>query len=160
MKKSIMALAAAMLSLAAGAVVPATHTLILTKKSGETVEYKFSEEPAATFSDTDMNITLALTGQKVSYPMAEVASLTVTPRILGAEDAVATSGTSFTFDAGCIRCAGLAPGSPVALYTIGGTLVFSSQADIDGEATVAVSSLSAGTYVVSAGNESFKFFKN
>lgn len=160
MKKYIIAAAAALMAMGAQAVESVAHTLVITKKSGETVEYKFADRPVATFAGEDMTITLALTGQSFAYPMAQVATLTVTPQTLGVDDAaLASTAVTFEYDGTTLTCRGLSAGATVALYNLGGTALASTAAASDGTATIDLSNLAKGVYVISAGAESFKFIK-
>lgn len=160
MKKFFISAAASLIALAAGAVESAPHSLVITKKSGETVEYKFADQPVATFEGADMVITLALTGTQVTYPAAQVATLTVTPRTLGVDDAaVAVPTVTFEIAPEAITCSGLAAGTRVALYAADGRIVASAAANADGSAVIALGGTPAGVYIVAAGNESFKFIK-
>ena len=59
----------------------------------------------------------------------------------------------FRVGADGLRCEGLAPGLRVQVYDLGGRLVRQGVADADGRAAVP---LKRGTYVIKAGNQTFK----
>lgn len=160
MKKYIIAAAAALMAMGAQAVESVAHTLVITKKSGETVEYKFADRPVATFSGDDMTITLALSGQSFAYPVAQVATLTVTPQTLGIDDTSLSSTTlTFDYDGIILKCHGLNAGATMSLFNLGGTMLANTAASDEGTAVINLSDLAPGIYVISAGSESFKFIK-
>lgn len=159
MKKILLTVITAMAAFCAGAVVPEVHSLVLLKKNGETVEYKLSQQPVANFTGSDMNIVLALTGEKFSFPVEDVANLSVTPSSSGVEDAVAPDHVVFSYDGNMLSCAGIAAGTQVTVAAVNGIVVRSASAGAEGSAQVETGSLASGIYVVSAGNETFKFTK-
>lgn len=158
MKKYIIAATAALL-----AAVPAFsevinyHFLQVNLNDGNTVQYKFSQQPTATFSGADMILALN-DAPSVTYPMSEISSLTMIDDPTGVNEINGENGKlliSVTSEA--VTVEGLAPGASLQLFDMSGRLVASAKASADGVASAALSSLQKGVFVAVTPVHSFKF---
>ena len=156
MKKIFLAAALALSSLAMMAESYA-HSLIVNKKSGETVEYKFEADPKVTFDAADMVIT---TGDaQVRHAIADLEKLSFT-KTVGIEQVEANkSDIRVAVTSSQVTVEGLTPGMNVSIYSIDGRAVANAVADTQGTVQVSIDNLPAGIYVAASEAHSFKFAK-
>lgn len=159
MKKTIISAIALVASLMATAAVQYTHSVIVTKKSGETVEHKFAVTPSATIEGAD--IVFNTDGAKVAYPMSDVEHLTFGKTEVSGIDNVAApeNSVAFALGGGRLECSGMSAGTRLDVFTIDGRMAVSSVASAAGEASVDISQLPSGVYIASGAGKSFKFIK-
>ena len=123
------------------------------------VQYKFADQPTATFADGTMTLTVE-SGAAVEFAMDDVKSMSLVADEAGVDNvtgdntalAIAVTSQAITID-------GMAAMSPVAVYDLNGRKVAAATSDAEGHATVSVDGLAGGVYVVSLPNHSFKFIK-
>ena len=133
------------------------HSLIVNKKSGESVEYKFEADPKVTFDAEDMVIT---TGDAtVRHAIIDLENLKFT-KTVGLDKVEASKAEiSVAVTASYVSVQGLEAGARLAVYALDGRPMADAAADASGTATVNISNLSAGIYVAAADAHSFKFVK-
>ena len=161
MRKYIMAVLAVLATVVtAGAEqVFMPYILQVNTADGNAVQYKFADQPAATFADGTMTLKVE-TGAAVEFAMDDVTSMTLVADEAGVDNvtgdnaalAIAVTSQAITID-------GMAAMSPVAVYDMNGRKVAAATSDAEGHATVDVDGLAGGVYVVSTPNHSFKFIK-
>lgn len=133
------------------------YSLIVNKKSGETVEYKFEADPRVTFDAGDMVI--ATGEQQVRHAITDLEKLTFT-KTVGIEKVDANkSDIRVAVTSTYIAVEGLVPGSVLTVYSLEGRNVASAVADAQGAAQAAISDLAPGIYVAACEAHSFKFVK-
>ena len=163
MKKIISAISALIVCiLTAGAAttgIEYQYTLVLNKTDGTKVEYMFESIPVAEIQGDDVKITLTTTLQSVLYPIAQITNFTFERATNGIDGIQADNRVSFGISDDVIEVAGLAPGTTVAVYDLAGSLRASGVCDAEGALTLTIGSLAKGVYVISAGNNSFKFIR-
>ncbi len=162
MKKIIILLCAIITAAAAQAATLYDYSLVITKKSGEAVTYMFRNQPVATFEGTDMAITeTAVNGAKVLYPMTDIEKMTFSKaERSGVETVVSGENTAaFAIDATSITASGLKPEAGLTIFSLDGKKMADAKADADGAATIDISGLAPGAYIVATAGNSFKFIK-
>lgn len=157
MKRYIIAVVALVLSAAAMMAQTVEHSLVVNKKSGETVEYKFKNDPKVSFVEQDMVITTGT--DNVHHPIADLQNLTFS-KTVGLDNVTDKKADIIvTFTGETIIFEGLDEGMVLAIFSLDGKKLADGRADSDGRATVAISDLEAGVYVASSPIHSFKFVK-
>lgn len=133
------------------------HSLIVNKKSGESVEYKFEADPRVTFDAEDMVIS---TGDAtVRHAIADLEKLTFT-KTVGLDKVEASNvGISVAVTASYVSVKGLESGARLSVYALDGRFMADAVADASGAVTVNITNLSAGIYVAASDAHSFKFVK-
>lgn len=159
MKKILLAACVLTAAAAAYAAIPYEHSVLVNTKSGESVEHKFSETPAAAFEGDD--IVFSVKGAKVSYPIADVQNFTFNKTPLAGIEGIEAGKTSVAFavDAGTLYADGLAPGEELAVFLVDGKKTVSAKADADGSVRVDIGHLASGAYIAASARNSFKFIK-
>ena len=161
MKKSftlLLALFAFSLSMFAGN--PGVTFLLL---SGEKVSFSFAEKPVIALSDANLSVSVCGV-ERVSYAYADVQRVVVVDEGVSAIDNVVANDKRqhvvFSFSASTLNVSGLAANESIALYATDGKLMLSEKANADGKATMSLSSLQQGIYVVrTQSGISYKLFK-
>lgn len=163
MKKIISAIAAALACVltaaAANTAIEYEYSLVLNKTDGTKVEYKFESIPVAEIQGDDVKITLTTTRQSVLYPIAQITNFTFERATNGIDGIEAENRVSFGISDDAIEVAGLAPGTTVTVYDLAGSLRATGVCDTEGALRLSIGSLAKGVYVISAGNNSFKFIR-
>ncbi len=156
-KRVVLPMALALLCLGASAATPGVTFLLA---SGAKVSFAFSAKPVVSVSSE--GITVTAQGQSdVSYLFQEVDRFFFEDDVPTAIASVkAEAAPVFSYDNGVVAVCGLAAGERVAVHSLGGSKVSGARADQGGKATVDVTHVPAGVYVVSAGSGvSFKLLK-
>lgn len=133
------------------------NTLVIKLRSGETVEYLLSAQPKLTFSGAQLVV--KSDAYEAAYDLAQLDRYyfirTVTDGIDATQDVqgvLSQSGDRLSFS-------GLLSGTVVAVYSTTGAAVSSVKAGDDGRATLSLSGMPRGVYVVKYGNVSTKIQK-
>lgn len=156
MKKFILAAALALTSVAMFAESFA-HSLIVNKKSGETVEYKFEADPQVTFDAGDMVI--ATGEQQVRHAIADLEKLTFS-KVVGLDKVEANnSDIRVAVTSSYVSVEGIAPGMVLSIYSLDGRSLTSAPADAQGSVQIGIDQLAPGIYVAASEAHSFKFVK-
>lgn len=161
MKKIIAAACALFATLAAQATIPYTNTtLVVTMKSGETAEFKFENEPMATFEGEEVTfVNTALDTQVVyTYKMSEIQDLTFRSEGVGVAD-VGANRPQFAVDSRYVYADKLPAGTLLTVVGIDGKIMAQAQADTQGSVTLDIAGLPNGAYIVATPGFSFKFIK-
>lgn len=160
MKKTIIALFAVLATAITASATDYTYSLLVNKTDGSKVEYKFAEEPVITIEGENMKVTLATDEQGVLYPFADVANLTFDKQQSGIKAVEAAEGrVTFGLSRDLLEVSGLSDRAEVSIYTVSGVLMAKTACTPDGYASLEISSLPAGVYLVSAGQHKFKFIR-
>lgn len=154
----------ALLACSAGAWASGSPGVSFVLKSGQKVSFAFSERPIVSTASDAVSVSVGGT-ERVSYPYADVArilfeSVETTGISLPRQDGgwVEGSHTVFCFTEGGLRASGMRAGECICVYSLSGGLVASLKAGSDGAASLQLSSLPQGVYVVrTQGGVSYKF---
>lgn len=133
------------------------ESLIIKLLDGESISFVLDECPKITFSGTEMIMTSEL--YETSYPLAELDNYK-----FGFKDAsqiknVESASEKVFQTENMIIISGLNPQTDISVYSVNGISLFSAMADKHGEATVNLSGLPHGIYIVKYGNKSTKIQK-
>lgn len=132
-------------------------------RSGQKVSFAFAEKPVVAFSDE--NLAVSVGGeQRVSYAYADVQRVFVEDDVVSAVGNVVANvqpgHAIFTLSANTLSATGLAASDQLSLYAADGKLVLTTQANAEGKATISLSALQQGVYVVrTQSGISYKLFK-
>ena len=163
MKKILTAALALLLSLAAFAATNYNHVVVITLKDGSTAQHLFAHNPTSYF-DNAGRMYLGTSSENgvnsYAYEVENIESITYkSDRTNSIADIEASSTATFAFDGDNLVLAGFSPKAPVALYNLAGLVLFAGSADENGQASIALGDLQPGTYIATAGSQSFKFIK-
>ena len=122
--------------------------LIITTKSGTVAEFLIADSPVITYQDNLLKVTGG--GSEISVEAEAVGSFDFVPSEEAGVDLISVNGSLFS---------GLRPGSKVNVFTLEGRLVATFTADNSASASVDLSSLAPGYYIVSTPDTSFKIKK-
>ena len=132
-------------------------------RSGQKVSFTFAEKPVVAFSDE--NLAVSVGGeQRVSYAYADVQRVFVEDDVVSAVGNVVANDKSqhaiFSLSANTLSVTGLAASDQLSIYAADGKLVLTAQANAEGSATISLSALQQGVYVVrTQSGISYKLFK-
>lgn len=132
----------------------ADEALVVTDAEGNETVFVLADKPLVSFSQEAI---IVVAGEKrVEYPLSDYRKFSIAgvASSIGSEQLAASP--TFRFDGGIVA-EGLVPGTQVMVYNINGMMAGSGTADADGRASVSING--SGTFVVKAGNKSFKFIK-
>lgn len=157
MKKIIFSILAIVAMAFNALAVEYTHVLVVNKKDGTNVEYKFTDMPVVTFEGENMKITLSSDDSKVYHPIEDLKNLTFALTEDRAVGSVESNSVQFGLSNEALEAFGLEEGTRVSVYDMSGRLVGDAVADAIGFASVNLTGFDKGVYAVKAGNNSFKF---
>lgn len=157
MKKKLVSLLALMaLLLPQTAMAEAVPCLTLTESSGAVSKFAFTDAPVVTYSGSDMvvtcgdqTLTVGLEGLTLTYDEMEVTGINVV------KDSTADP-NRLQFSFGEASFEGLQSGALVSVYTIDGKMIARVKADHDGRASISLSSLPSGVYILRTPSKAFK----
>ncbi|MDO4511714.1 MAG: T9SS type A sorting domain-containing protein [Bacteroidales bacterium] len=154
--KKIFALFLAVFALIQGAAASGIQdNIIITTKDGSTVSYSLTSLPTASFEGT---VFVFKAGDvTVNFPVDDIDNIAFGEPT--AINDVKQSHITFAVTATQIATSGLSAGDMVEVFSIDGKNLASARADQDGAATVNISALSQGVYVVKAGKQTYKILK-
>ena len=125
------------------------YALLVNVKDGKILEYRFKYMVLQTNEDAPLK-----------FILDDVDKLTFSGKITGIDKVVdKSSAIRISVSAGAVLVDGLKPADKVSLYGANGALLFSVKADTQGRATINVSRLATGVYIVYTPTNSFKFTK-
>ena len=160
MKKIMTVLAALAIGVAAQA-AEYTYSVFVNQKNGESVEYKFANDPVASFDGENLVMNVpneeGTENLHIAYPIADIVNLTFERGESAVKGVKADMTVSVSRD--MVRLSGLKAGTRVAIYDLAGRSVAEGNADASGSFAAAISQLQKGVYVVNAGKNSFKFIR-
>lgn len=157
MKRYIIALCALFAALAVRAEI-SEKALLVSMKNGNETEFKFSSTPVATFDGAEMKITADNGASVVTMPVADVEKMTIVDTESGVTEVAANRATFIIRDSEILGT-GFNPNTGVTLYSIAGALLQHTSADESGSFSISIPDGAKGTYIVKAGDRSFKFIK-
>lgn len=158
MKRYIIAIWALFMALAVRAEI-SEKALLVNMKNGNETEFKFSSTPVATFDGAEMKITADNGSTVVTMPVADVEKMTIVDTESGVTEIAAANRATFIIRDSEILGAGFDPNTGVTLYSLAGVLLAQTAADDNGCFSLTVPDGAKGTYIVKAGDRSFKFIK-
>ena len=123
---------------------------------GTFTAYKCADHPAVYPDST--GLVLKVNDTQVVFPLNEVRKFTFDDDQLSDIEETAQRNGTYEITQNYIKVDDLKAGTVVAIYDVNGKLAIQKQAS-DGSASIDISSLSHGVYVVKAGNTNFKFMK-
>lgn len=132
-------------------------------RNGNKVSFAFTEKPIVAMSESNLSVNVGGV-QRVSYAYADVQRVLIDDDVVSAVDDVVVGDKAqhvvFTVTANTLSVMGLVANERIALYATDGKLVINEQADAEGKASISMSSLQQGIYVVRTQNGiSYKLFK-
>lgn len=156
MKKVLVLLLAVFASFQLAQAAYTNDDLIIETKDGNTVAYHLSTRPVVTFELTDLVLTS--TDVTVKYPVTDVKELRF------ADGTTAINNTkvgdiTFSINGNMVSANGLTKGDNLEIYSIDGKAIANASVDANGAASVDISVLGQGVYVVKAGKKSYKILK-
>lgn len=135
------------------------YSMHVNTTDGNSTEYKFINEPVATFSDGSMTIK-TMAGKGVAFVLDNVKNITFTGVASAIEGTTAGSGKISVFASGSeIVVCGMKPAAKIAAYDAAGRLCISASADANGRAVINTDNLGKGVFVVNTPDNSIKFIK-
>jgi len=120
----------------------ADTALVVHRKSGETIEFAFSEEPVVTYADGFLVVSEGKAS--VLYPLTDIQKFTfgeVTDHV-----------TRITSPADALP-------HPTYIYNVGGMLLRTFSPSDDRSTSASLDGLPAGTYIIKNGTTSYKIIK-
>lgn len=158
-KRVVLSIVMALLCLGSFA---ATSGVTFLMKNGAKVCFAFSAKPVISVASD--GVTVSAQGQSdVSYLFSDVDRFYFVDDVETAIKDIKTDATAssvFNYDNGIVSVGGLAAGERVAVCSLGGSKVGDTKADHVGSASIDISGVPTGVYVVSAGKGvSFKLLK-
>lgn len=133
------------------------ESLMIKLLSGETLSFMLDECPKITFSDTELIITSEL--YETSYPLADLNNYTFSFKDASGIKSVESGDDKVLQTENMISINGLNPQADIIVYSVNGIIVVSTVADKNGNATVNLSGLPHGVYIVKYGKKSTKICK-
>lgn len=135
------------------------YSMHVNTTDGNSTEYKFINEPVATFSDGSMTIK-TMAGKGVAFVLDNVKNITFSA-LATTIDGTTTDGSKLSVSASDseMEICGARPGDKVAVYDAAGKLCASASADGNGRAVIGISNLGKGVFVVNTPANSIKFIK-
>ena len=132
-------------------------------RNGNKVSFAFTEKPVVSMTDSILSVNVGGV-QRVSYVYADVQRVLIDDDVVSGVDDVVVGDKAqhvvFTVTANTLSVSGLVTNECIALYATDGKLVISEQADAEGKASISMSSLQQGIYIVRTQNGiSYKLFK-
>ncbi|MGN0224272.1 MAG: T9SS type A sorting domain-containing protein [Muribaculaceae bacterium] len=158
MKKYISAIIMALAVCLSAAAADATHSVVVKAKSGTETEFKFADEPFTYFADGQIVFSANNGLQSLFLDVADFESFYFKTAEGGVTDAELQRAT-FTLTPDAISAEHLAPNAAVKVFNVAGVELLCATTDANGAVNLSITDLAAGTYVLSAGNYSFKFTK-
>lgn len=160
MKKTILAIFAALATVFGAAAADYAYTLVVNKSDGSKVNFLFENNPVATFDNENLNITEVMSGLEFSYPLSDVVDMTFDKELIpdGVENLdVSESNVAFGLNKETLDVYGAPEGTLVNIYDLKGALRAQGFVNADKKASVSIAGLEHGAYIVKAGNNTFKF---
>ncbi len=158
-KKAVIFLALVALLLPLWAMAAPVKCLVLTESSGAVSKFALAQAPVITYSGSNMvvscgdqTLTVGLEGLTLTYGEMDVTSVEETEG-----SAAAHSRLQFSLGEACFE--GLQPGALVSVCALDGKLLTTVKADRDGRASISLTSLPRGVYVLHTPGKSFKVRK-
>lgn len=161
MKKTFIALIAALATAFSVSATTYTHSVVVNRTDGSTLEYKFDNYPVVSVEGENINILVAVTQETITLPMSEVENFTFSKTESSGIDEVTGDKSRVTFGITreTLEVSGLDADVNVTIYDINGVLRLKAASDGNGQVSLAIGDLGSGVFIVSAGNQSFKFIR-
>lgn len=162
MKKYIMAIAVALATTFGVSAADYAYTLVLNRTDGTKSNFLFENIPVATIDGDVLTIVENISGLSVELPISEFASFTFDKEeIPDGINNVATNDGNVTFGLSCetLDVMGLSEDVTIMIFDAAGKLRVEGRSDVNGAATLNISGLDKGVYIVKAGNNTFKFIR-
>ena len=140
----------------------AQNAFVIYQKDGMVTTFSFAEKPILSYSGNELVLTTTETSvqypiymlQKVAFDMKDIDMEDIEDGIKGVS---VYADVRYSFREGSLFISGCEPGALVSLYNLKGMKVGQYRLDAEGKATIPLQTLSKDTYIVKAGNLSFKF---
>ncbi len=138
---------------------PSQQRLVVWLKSGEKVTYQLDKMPRPTFVGTQLTIATN-SGASVSYPLSAVLRYTYEGTITAIESLSANPNElRFSQNNEAMKFEGLPEGTRLEIYAMDGKLLTTQSVEKGKPSIVSLKGQPTGTYIVKAGNTTFKFLK-
>lgn len=124
--------------------------IVIKQKSGNETMLDLSMNPTITFEGEEMVVSTPFT--RIYIPLDDIEEYVVSETATGIKAVT----PSPKMESGKLTFTSLPKGTPVCVYTVGGTLVSQTYPDATGLAEVDIDGLPKGTYIVSVMNKSIK----
>jgi hypothetical protein len=126
---------------------------VVIHEAQRSTSFDLEDRPIVSFTDTDVKLECA--GMTVLYPLDNYLKMTI-EEVDVATDMKTISTEAFKITGSVITAQGC---ESLSLYGIDGQCLLKGKANAEGVATLSISQLPAGTYIVVLGNQSFKINK-
>ena len=131
--------------------------MVIWTKDGTPIAYALAENPKVIFTETNLIITSK--GVEVIYALDKMARFTYEYDEETFIKNLQTNEVTFKIKDESLLFPALKAHSTVSIYSISGTLVFKKTVQTAGEYSFPLSSLTAGTYLVTANGVTYKIVK-
>lgn len=133
--------------------------LTVVKTDNTEMNYAIADKPVMSIGDDELRFTAGTV--EMSVPLADFSHIYYREIEHSALETVAEKFAAplFTVTDRAVICRGIAPDRPVLLYSTDGSVVASGRTDADGSATIALTGLMPGTYLLHTDSATFKFLK-
>lgn len=128
--------------------------LIVSRTDGSQASFALADDPVV--KNTASELTVESTASSITVPFTDLVNYTFSETGIDAVKEITTEETHSYRD-GKVTFTGLTPGSQILVFSMDGREVLRSNADADGFASVDLSVLGSGVYIVRTGSSSFKF---
>lgn len=135
----------------------AQNAVAIYQTDGNVTKFAFTEKPVVTYSNNELVLTTSSTS--VQYPIYLLKKLAfeIEWDVETAIEEVKASDVRYNFRDGSLYIIGGEPDSIATLYNLKGIKVCQYRLDAEGKTTIPLQTLGKDTYIVKAGNLSFKF---
>lgn len=134
----------------------ADTALVLQKTNGEEISFLIGNNPVAVPEASTLHITSSDNDITVNYDDIQKFYFN---GVTGINEIISTAKTAFQLTGNEITATGMKAGSDMCIYSLNGTLVATAKASDNGIGVISISELAKGSYIIKAGNNSFKFLK-
>jgi hypothetical protein len=135
--------------------------LIVWEKDGKQTAFVLSETPRVSF--TGIKLEVSTSSLIVYFPLVKLQRFTIQPfsfpDALFAPDEAPRDATTLSMDEDALILMGVPAKAPVQVYTLSGLLVPVPAVRAEDSVRIPLSSLPAGTYIITAGDRSFKVIR-
>lgn len=139
--------------------VDKAYTMHVNTTEGQTIDFKFDEEPIATFNEGQMTIE-TMSGTPVKFVLDNVTNITFSSEPTTGIESTNTGKTSmsvYAADEGIV-IDGIKANSKVSVYDASGSLISTVYSDANGHAVITINKQN-GVFIVNTPDNSFKFIK-
>lgn len=135
----------------------AQNAVAIYQTDGNITKFAFTEKPVVTYSNNELVLTTTSTSVQFPIYLLKKLAFEIEWDVETAIEEVRASDVRYNFRDGSLYIVGGKPDTLVSLYNLKGIKVGLYRLDAEGKATIPLQMLGKDTYIVKAGNLSFKF---